>query len=124
MRHLRVQKEIHLKILQINRVQTLFLVQTWTKFCEFFCSKVYDKARSFMLRIVNFPMKNKKLVSSFEIVSFCHTLNMGENELDFLLVFNCCAFLILCSIQPNWSKVNIDSTINHKRKRRLMEFTV
>lgn len=91
MRYLRFQKEIHFKILQMNRVLFFFLVKTWTKFCEIFCSKAYDKARSSMLRVVNFPMRNKNLLSSFEIVS----LNVGERGFNFLLAFSCCVFLTI-----------------------------
>lgn len=75
----------------MNRVLFFFPVKTWTKFCEIFCSKAYDKARSSMLRVVNFPMRNKKLLSSFEIVS----LNVGEREFNFLLAFSCCVFLTI-----------------------------
>lgn len=34
-----------------------------------------------MLRAVNFPMKNKKLLSSFEFVSFCHASNVERADL-------------------------------------------
>lgn len=79
-----------------------FLVKTWTKVCEFFCSKAYDNSSLF--RVVNFPVKNTKLHSSSAIVCFCHTLKRGESRLNFLLLFSCSTFLVLCWIQRNWSK--------------------
>lgn len=45
----------------MSRVLPFFLVKTWTKVCEFFCSKAYDNSSLF--RVVNFPMKNTKLLS-------------------------------------------------------------
>ena len=88
----------------MNRVLPFFLVKCWAKVCEFFCSKAYDKASSSLFTVVNFPMKNKELLSSSEIVCFCCTLKVGESRLNFLLLFSCSAFLILCWIQRNWSK--------------------
>lgn len=88
----------------MHKVLTFFLAKTWTRVSDFFCSKAYDKASSSSFRVVNVPMKGKKLLSSSDIVCFCHTFKAGESRLNFLLLFNCSAFLILCWIQRNWSK--------------------
>lgn len=66
-----------------------FLVKTWTKVCEFFCSN----DNSSLFRVVNFPVKNTKLHSSSEIVCFCHTLKRGGEQAEFPTAFQLQHFL-------------------------------